>query len=335
MNYSKILFTLALGFIILLSSCGNDNKTKKYVSTKKEVKKTSIKIPVFNGDTAYTNVKNQVGFGVRGNGTEGHKKIKKWAVDKFNSYGIGNIDIQKFKANFANGQKEDAYNIIAHFNPGRSKKIIIAAHYDTRFIAEKDKNLEMRDKPIDGADDGASGVGVIFELARIVSENKLDLSIDFILFDAEDNGTTEAGDKSWCLGSQYWAENAARTGYKADFGILLDLVGAKGAVFTKEAISKRFAGPIQNVIWNLASNMGYSDLFANIERGNVDDDHLYVNTIARISMVDIISIPDPIKGFGSHHHTHQDNIDIIDMNTLRRTGQVLTAFIYKYSADQL
>ncbi len=335
MKNFKILFALIAGLTIALSACKEDKTTKsKSSSTKKTTARKSVKIPTFNGDSAYAYVKKQVEFGPRVTGTKAHRSAQKWFIDKFKSFGA-EVEVQKFKAHFANGKTEDAANIIAHFNPGKTKKVIIAAHYDSRYKAEKDPDPKMRDKPIDGADDGASGVGVIFELARLISENPVDLSVDFILFDAEDNGESLAGDESWCLGSQYWSKKAAVNNYKADMGVLLDLVGAKGAVFTKEAISKRFAGPVQDVIWNLASNMGYSDLFANIDRGNVDDDHLYVNQIARIPMVDIISIPDPVKGFGAHHHTHQDNIDIIDKNTLRRVGQVVIAFLYKYSADQL
>ena len=336
MKYSKYIFFTLLSIVFLLTACKEDaaTKSKTKTSTKKKTAHKSIKIPVFNGDSAYAHVKKQVDFGPRVTGTKAHKLAQQWFIDKFKSYGA-EVEVQKFKASFANGKTEDAANIIAHFNPGKDKKIIIAAHYDSRYKAEKDPDPDMRDKPIDGADDGASGVGVIFELARLLSQNPIDLSVDFILFDAEDNGESSAGDESWCLGSQYWSKEAAKNRYKADMGILLDLVGAKGAVFTKEGISKRFAGPLQNVIWNLASNMGYSDLFANIDRGNVDDDHLYVNQIARIPMVDIISMPDPAKGFGAHHHTHKDNIDIIDKNTLRRVGQVTTALLYKYSADQL
>lgn len=334
MKYINLTILSFVAIILFLTSCKQDKIVTNTSKTKKEAKKPkSIKIPVFNGDSAFTFVKKQVDFGPRINGSEAHKKAVDWFVKKFKSYG-GEVKLQKFKATFPNGQTEDASNIIASFNPGKSKKVIIAAHFDTRMIAEKDPDPTKRDKPIDGADDGASGVGVIFEIARQISETPINMSIDFILFDAEDNGS-EGNDESWCLGSQYWSKQAAREGYEADFGVLLDMVGAKNAVFTKESVSKRYAGPLQDVIWNLAANMGYSDLFANIDRGSVNDDHLYVNKDAGIPMVDIINIPDPVKGFGPYHHTHDDNIDNIDPNTLKRTGQVVLALIFKYSNDTL
>lgn len=333
MNKFKTIGILLLSFIIIASSCKQDKIAKKESSTKKEAKKKSVKIPVFNGDSAFAFVKKQVDFGPRVTGSEAHKKAQQWFIDKFKSYGA-EVEIQKFKAKFPNGVTADAANIIAHFNPDKKKKLIIASHYDSRYMAEKDPDPELKNKPIDGADDGASGVGVIFELARILKENPLNMAVDLILFDAEDNGN-DKDDATWCLGSQYWSKKVAQSGYKADFGILLDMVGAKNALFPKEYNSKRYAGPVQDVIWNLAYNMGYGDLFANIERGNINDDHYYVNKDAKIPMVDIINIPDAQKGFGAYHHTHKDNIDIIDKNTLRRTGQVVIAVMYKYASDDL
>ncbi len=328
----KTTFLFLISFF-LFASCKQDNAKSQSNIRKKETKKKSVKIPTFSGDSAYAFVKKQVDFGPRVTGSEAHKKAVNWFVEKFKSYGA-DVELQKFKANFVNGTKADAVNIIAHFNPGKKKKVIIASHFDSRYMAEKDPNPELKNKPIDGADDGASGVGVILELARLLKENPIDMSVDFILFDAEDNGN-DKDDETWCLGSQYWSKQAARNGYRADFGVLLDMVGAKNALFPKENVSKQYAGPLQDVIWNLAANMGYGDLFANIERGNINDDHYYVNKVAKIAMVDIINIPDAQKGFGSYHHTHKDNINIIDKNTLRRTGQVMSALLYKYAGDEL
>ena len=332
MKYGKIVLLAFLSLTIMASSCKQGGEKKSETGTK-HTRKRPIKIPGFNGDSAYAFVKKQVDFGPRVTGSESYKKAKLWFVEKFKSYGA-DVEMQKFTANFANGTKANAANIIAHFNPGKKKKVIIASHYDSRYMAEKDTDPELKNKPIDGADDGASGVGVILEIARLLKENPIDMSVDLILFDAEDNGNNK-DDTSWCLGSQYWSKKAAQSGYKADFGILLDMVGAKGALFPKENNSKQYAGPVQDVIWKIAANMGYGDLFANVERGNINDDHYYVNKDARIPMVDIINIPDAQKGFGAYHHTHKDNIDIIDKNTLRRTGQVVIAVIYKYAADEL
>ncbi len=330
-------FILLVVGLVSLSSCDNDKtgkKVSKKTSTTTKVKKTRKKIPTFNGDSAYAYVEKQVAFGPRVTGSEAHKKAQQWFIEKLKSYGA-TVKSQDFKAAFHFGKTENAKNIIASFNEGKSKRVIIAAHYDSRYEAEKDKDPKKKHLPIDGADDGASGVGVIIELARLISKNPIDISVDFILFDAEDNGNAKGGDDTWCLGSQYWAKQAVRERYRADFGILLDMVGAKDAVFPKEMISTRFAKPLQDAIWNVARDMGYGDLFANIARGQVNDDHLYVNRDARIPMVDIINIPNPNHKFGEYHHTHMDNMDNIDKNTLRRTGQVVLAVLYKYDINTL
>lgn len=334
MKFTKTIIFILLGFVFILASCKDDKSKKDTSNSVKSVKSKRVKIPLFVADSAFANVKKQVDFGTRVTGSEGHKKAQEWFIEKFKSYGA-EVEVQKFDANFHYGNKAKAANIIARFNPNHPKKVIIAAHYDTRYMAEKDSDPAMKNKPIDGADDGASGVAVILELARLLNKYPIDLGVDLVLFDAEDNGDEAGGDESWCLGSQYWSKQAAANRYKADFGILLDLVGAKNAVFPKEGLSRKYAEPIQTVIWDLAGKMGYSDLFADVYRGAINDDHLYVNQIARIPMVDIISIPNVQGGFGKHHHTHQDNINIIDKNTLRRTGQVVISLLFKYSSDSL
>ena len=330
-NLLKYILSIVLVLLVIFFGCKED---KKGVSNTTQTEKKQYKIPAFNGDSAYVFVKNQVDFGPRVPGTEAHKKAIEYFVKKFEGYGA-KVEKQNFKAKFVLGFEADATNIIAHMNPGKSKKIIIAAHFDSRKIAEKDPDESMRDKPIDGADDGASGVGIILELARLMKENQLDLSVDFILFDAEDNGDDSGSEDTWCLGSQYWSKEAKKVNYKADFGFLFDLVGAKGAVYPKEGYSIYYAGDIQNKLWNLAAGMGYGDLFANVERGYITDDHVYVNRDAGIRMVDIINIPNDNGSFGFYHHTHSDNMDIIDINTLRRTGQVLLAFMFKYANGDL
>jgi hypothetical protein len=330
---NRLFLMILIGIIISGTYSCKKDKTNDASETESTKVVKNYKIPGFNGDSAYAFVKKQVDFGPRVPGSEAHKKTQQWLIDKLKSYGA-EVEIQKFNANFVLGFSAKSSNIIAKFNSGKEKKVLIAAHYDSRKIAEKDPDPQKKNLPIDGADDGASGVGIILELARVLRDNPLDISVDFVLFDAEDNGN-ETSDESWCIGSQFWSKEAAKKNYKADFGILLDLVGAKGAIYPKEYVSKMYAEELQTVIWNLAAGMGYGDLFANIERGSVNDDHLYVNRDAKISMVDIINMPDPNGGFGAYHHTHNDNINIIDKNTLRRTGQVVTAFIYKYANGDL
>jgi Zn-dependent M28 family amino/carboxypeptidase len=317
------LFT-TLGFF----SCKQeqDKAPEKVVETK------NVKVPPFNGDLAYSLVEKQLSFGVREPGTDGHKACKDWMVNYLDSLGL-KINIQEFKAERYDGKKLTGYNIMAQLNPDKKNRVLLAAHWDTRFMAEKDSNEEMKQKAISGADDGATGVAALLAIAKVVSDNPIDLGVDFLLLDLEDQGNSNGGNDSWALGAQYWARNKVPAGYRAKYGILLDMVGAKHAAFGREGYSVRFANTYLDKVWDLAKKMGYGDLFQDYNAGAIADDHYYINTIGRIPMIDIINRPMKTEsGFGEYHHTHGDNIDIIDKRTLRVVGQVVTAVLYRESS---
>src|SRR6185436_18406431 len=162
--------------------------------------------------------------------------------------------------------------------------------------------------------------------------------IDIILFDGEDwgerDGTTdrvkppEGLDEWWCLGSQYWAKHKHKPGYTAYYGILLDMVGAKNSHFFKEGHSVEYAPRIVEKVWATASRLGQSSLFVNQKEAKIIDDHVYVNEIGKIPMIDIVHF-DPVKGyFGDYHHTQKDNMSLIAKEPLGATGTVLLNVIY-------
>ena len=222
------------------------------------------------------------------------------------------------------------------FDRERPKRIMLCAHWDTRHIADRDE--ENPTGPIDGANDGASGVGVLLEIARHLSQVDPDLGIDLIFFDAEDYGSPQLSmgmtalsdmDNSWCLGSQFWAKNPPITGYKPQFGILLDMVGGEFATFPKEGFSLKYANPLVQAIWNKAQNLGYGNYFINRAIGGITDDHKYINEIAGIPTVDIIHYNPNKSDFGVFHHTHQDNITIINKNTMVAVGSTCMEIIYQ------
>ena len=310
-------------FCILAVSCRQDAPTPKPVE-----KKAPVKVPAADADSLYANVEAQLKFGHRYPSTPGHIQTKNWIKQKMEGYGATVIE-QPFKASFYQIKNADAYNIIASFNPKDTNRVLLAAHYDSRIVAEKDADKANQNNPIMGADDGASGVAALLEIARAISENPIDLGVDFIFFDAEDNGRPNAN-RSWCLGSQYWASNKHKRNYKASFGILLDMVGAKGASFGKEGYSQRYAKRHQDKIWTLAQRMGYGDYFIDNKFGGIEDDHLYVNQ-AGIPMLDIINYDIGADKFAHYHHTHKDDISIIDKRTLKVVSQVVLATLYKTS----
>ncbi|MCC7466573.1 MAG: M28 family peptidase [Saprospiraceae bacterium] len=286
-----------------------------------------VAVPEFHADSAYLFVKKQVDFGPRVPNTTAHKKCGEWLVKEFKRYGFVVIE-QKVSAPYYKGGFLNGVNIIAQYKPELTKRICIAAHWDTRNEAEKD--TKDQNKPIDGADDGGSGIGVLLELARTLHQNPVDIGVDLICFDLEDNGDNGGSNDTWCLGSQYWAKNLHRPAYMPYYAVLLDLVGAKGAKFYKEGISMDVAPNLVNKIWDMANVLGYGEYFIPENRGGVTDDHLFVIRHARIPMIDIISLPyEGEKMFGDHHHTHADNMDIIDKNVLKAVGQTMTELIYR------
>jgi glutaminyl-peptide cyclotransferase len=232
-------------------------------------------------------------------------------------------------------------NIVASYNPDASKRILLCAHWDTRRVADQD--TERTQEPILGADDGGSGVGVLLEIARVLNENPIKIGVDIVLFDAEDQGESSTPTRpyrkeTWCIGSQYWSKTPHKIGYKANFGILLDMIGSKGARFPKEGLSMKHAGIFVEKVWTEALNMGYSDLFVSNTAQQIVDDHLFINEIANIPTLDIINLPTnpgANGSFGHYWHTHKDNMDIIDQNTLNAVGNVLTHILYKESAGIL
>jgi len=327
MTFNKLLLLLSL--VIFSLACKEDPKPKP--TTTPVVKKPSVRIPASNMDSLFVFVEKQVQFGHRIPGTPEHVACKNWLVDKFKSYGAV-VEEQKFKASFFDKVDQQAYNIIATYNPDHKQRILLAAHWDSRMIADQDSDIAKQKTPILGADDGGSGVAALLEIARHINENPIDLGIDIILFDAEDNGTSGLGDDySWCLGSQHWSKNMHKRGYTAEFGILLDMVGAKNATFPKEGNSQQFAKRYHDKVWDLAQKMGNKDLFVNQRFGKINDDHWHVNMNTNIPMMDIINHDLSRNTFGHYWHTHEDNIDVIDKNVLRKVTQVVLATIYKVS----
>lgn len=323
-QFNIILFVCILSIIV---GCNTDKAPPV-----DKTPKVAVKIPAVDGDNLFALVEKQLTFGHRIPGTPEHIACKDWIVETMTSHGATVIE-QPFKASFFDVKDADAYNIIASFNPNHKHRILLAAHYDSRAVAEKDSDASMKSKPIMGADDGGSGVAALIEIGRSISENPIDMGVDMIFFDAEDNGVSFSGE-GWCLGSKYWAQHKHVANYQPKFGILLDMVGSKGAVFPKELLSQTYAKKYQDKIWQLAQRMGYSDYFIDTKIGGVEDDHKYVNE-SGIPMLDIINYDVADNEFGHYHHTHKDDISVIDKRTLRVVTQVVTTALYKESERTL
>ena len=319
-----------LCFSMFLLSCGGD----KNASTVLKPTGPPAKIPPFSADSAYAYLEKQLSFGPRNPGSPGHVACKDWMVSTFESFGA-DVIAQNFDAHIYTGDSFEAWNIIAQFNPKHKRRVILSAHWDTRFIGEEDKDSEKKNQPIPGADDGGSGTAVLIEIARLLQQNPIDLGVDIILWDAEDQGKRgpNSPNNLWCLGSQHWSNKKHKKNYSAMYGINLDMIGGKNPRFPKEHFSKRFAGQLLDKVWALAGGMGHSKIFDNTEFGQITDDHYFVNVEGGIPMIDIINMPNgsPTNSFIKEWHTHDDDIDAIDKRSLGIVGQVVTAVIFRES----
>ena len=320
-------FQFLLFFFLLLSSCGfMPNKTQ-------ETKPVIREVPTFNADSAYQYVKAQCDFGPRVPGSEAHSVCLAYFVEQFKAFNADTVIVQEGEMTIYDGTKKPVRNVVASYGLGKPNRVMICAHWDSRPFADNDINPNNRRKPIIGANDGASGVGVILELARQLGMKDAAMGVDLILFDLEDWGApdweqSKLADGGWALGSKYWASHPHIPGYQAQFAILLDMVGGRGAQFYREYFSEQYAGWVVDRVWNKAADLGLGHLFVNQRGGGVTDDHINVIR-AGIPCIDIIHFQaDTESSFGDYWHTHNDDMRNIDLVTLDAVGRVLMEVVY-------
>jgi hypothetical protein len=312
------LFSLA----VLIIACNPNRNSESELVLKPS--------PVFNSDSAYEFVAKQVAFGPRVPASEAHQSCGDYLVSALERYGFEVTEQVDSVASFG-GAILPLRNIIATYNSTNPKRIMLAAHWDTRPYADRDDTLKTI--PFDGANDGASGVGVLLEIARTIATNPLNIGVEIILFDIEDQGRpaydSDMNDPEhyYCLGSRYWANTAK--GHKAEYGILLDMVGAENARFTMEGVSMQYAEPIVRKVWGIGYQLGYSEYFRYNRTSHIVDDHTYINEIVGIPFIDIIHYDASTETrFWTKWHTHEDDLSVIDRKTLEAVGQTVLQTLY-------
>lgn len=325
-------YLILLLAVVIFSGCNNEPKPVENIEYPEDSTQTEpiIKKSVeFNQENAYLYVQSQVDFGPRVPGTKTHLECYNYLLKHFQGL-ADTVFVQNTTAVTFDKKTIPVKNIIAAFNPEQKKRIIICAHWDTRPFADQD--TKDQNKPILGANDGASGVGIIMEIANVLRQNKIEIGVDLILFDAEDWGDNSGRvEDSYCLGSQHWGKNLHQANYKADFGILLDMVGAPNAIFGFEGYSLKNASHVISKVWDAANSAGYGQYFQNVNRGYVTDDHFYMMKHTNIPVINIIDFDASTESnFGKYWHTHDDNMDAIDKKTLKAVGQTMLNVLYNY-----
>ena len=353
--------------LLLLSSCG----LRKQAATNDNAVAAQPVGPASCADSAFAFCESQCNFGPRTMNSQAHEDCGAWIMEKFKSYGM-TVTPQKALLKGYDGTMLRATNIIASYRPELKDRILICAHWDSRPWADNDPDESNWHKPVLAANDGASGVAVMLELARMIRECEgtgargyedtsaadtsrttsasdsilapphprtsappLNIGVDFLCFDAEDWGTPQWDDTpsdgdTWALGAQYWAANPHVDGYKARYGILLDMVGGQGAQFYQEQQSLQYARNIVDKVWRASQVVGFGSFFPSREGVGITDDHLPVNRVAKIPCIDIIPYyPDCAQSsFGPTWHTVNDDMDHIDRNTLQAVGQTLIQVLW-------
>ena len=332
-NHKYILLACTL----LLAGCGLSAKRSVSESGQSSVSAGGLS---FSGDSAYAYVAGQVAFGPRVPGTDAHHDCVQYIGRTLERFGA-TVEIQTGEVMRYDGEWQHVANICAHLPADSAyqgeKTVLLCAHYDSRPWADQEEDYSHRMSPILGANDGASGVGVLMEVARQwqnLSERKR--PVEIVLFDCEDMGTPQfytgkQREHTWCLGAQLWARTIVESRESKAvyaFGILLDMVGDPNASFPREYYSEQYAGKYVEKIWRTAEQLGYGHRFVSTRSYPITDDHYYVNTIAKIPCVDIIHyVPGSETGFAWWWHTHSDDMRNVNPGTLQEVGKVLMSVI--------
>jgi len=279
--------------------------------------------PEFSGKKAFDYLRKQVEFGPRNPGSEGHQQTKYFLLNEMRKFTPTVIDQSFIYYDKLRNKTLTLTNIIARFQVKKEPRILISAHWDTRPWADQDPNPANRSKPILGANDGASGVAVLLELASILSQNPPPVGVDLVLFDGEDYGREGHLDE-YFLGSRYFAAN--NTQFFPIASILLDMVGDANLQLPIEGYSQQYAPNLVRKVWDIAATLGES-AFLDIVNGYISDDHVILNENG-IPTIDIIDFAYPDQT-NRYWHTLKDTPDKCSPESLETVGRVMVYLIYR------
>ena len=314
--------------MVMTSSCSGGS-----AQASAEVPSATLDVATFSGDSAMEYARRQVAFGPRTPGSTSHDACKAYLVEQLQRFGADTVMVQSATARAWDGKDLPISNIFAQYNKEKRERVILLAHYDTRPWADRDAEAN-HNTAIDGANDGASGVAVLLEIARQLGIKHPEVGVDILLTDVEDYGAPsweeiDNEEESWCLGSQYFAAHLPYTANNMPrYGILLDMVGGKSARFHQEYLSSRLARVITAKVWVVAKKIGKEKRFVPSVGNAITDDHLPLIR-AGIPVCNIIENNSATTGsFPNTWHTLADNIDNLDAEVMTDVGEVVLTLIY-------
>lgn len=334
MQLKKLFWAFGLVTLTACGSCSNapKNATPATGSSSPTAEQKTRK-PEFQADSAFQYIARQLEFGPRVPGSESQQLTAVWLESELKRHGA-EVSVQRGVVQAYDGKELPVINLIGHINPKARMHVLLMSHWDSRPIADHDQDPAKRHQPVPAANDGASGVGVLLELARLTSLQLPEVGIDIFLTDVEDYGAPDDwkgshDEKWWAMGTQMWCKQVRNESYHAEYGILLDMVGAPDATFYREYYSERYASTFVDQVWDAAARLGYGDLFVNRRGGGITDDHVFVNQMLGIPTLDIIDTRmDQDGSFFPYWHTTEDTLDKISPETLGKVGRVLVALLW-------
>lgn len=275
---------------------------------------------VFDADRAFADLKRQVEFGPRVPNLESHRECRKFLVDTLKPL-AAEVTTQDFTRR-VRGRSLSMSNIIATW-PGNGGKqgVLLCAHWDTRPTADYEPDATRRRQPIPGANDGASGVAVLLEMARMFKRVPPSVPVMIVFFDGEDYGP---GVDNMFLGSRYFADHLPPKTPRQ--GILLDMVGDRDLAIPQEEYSRRVAPEIIRDVYEIAHRRGYEKQFPAIPGTPIEDDHLSLHEKG-LKVIDLIDF-----SYGPGHswwHTLEDTPDKCSPASLKAVGDVVLEWVYR------
>jgi len=289
----------------------------------------------FRGDSALAYAAAQVSFGPRVPGTQGAKRAGDWIVAEMRKR-ADTVIVQEWKHVTAKGDTLPLRNVLARFKPALTNRVLYVTHWDTRPTADQEFNFGDRQKPILGANDGASGVGLFVALGDFLKKTPPTVGVDLLFVDGEDYGSfdegrVETGVGDVLIGSTYFANHLPSPDYKPIFGVLWDMIGDADLNILQEQISVEKAPEVVSRVWEAAKDLGYDRYFIPQVYGPITDDH--VPLIQKgLRVIDVIDIDyGPMGPNGqvnpNYHHTLQDTMDKISAKSLQVVGDVAATLV--------
>jgi len=324
--YKTVLLLLALTGLLACNSKGNTQPANEVKISSEALQR---EIPAFDRDSAFSFLKKQCDFGPRVPNTVAHRACAGYLVGELKRFRAEvieqNVDLRAYDGTILKSK-----NIIGVFYPEKTRRVILFAHWDSRPFADNDPDPANHRKPVMGANDGASGVAVLLEIARQLQQHEPPVGIDIVFLDAEDYGAPSFAQSNnhdtWCLGAQYWGKNPHYK-IKPQYGILLDMVGGLNPEFRWDVTSSQKAPDILKKVWTAARKLGYGDYFQERQGGHITDDHVYINKLTGIPTIDILDFSNE-RGFPETWHTINDTPENIDVRTLEMVGKTVITVLY-------